>query len=182
MYPNPKEALMVDLFGYNPIHIATSFGRTNVVKYFIENIEGLTAQNNSGHTPLYYAIINYNSDIFRLIVKAVSEDHILKPIKNGKNVIHIAAERGLSKVIDRLCEKVEYPIVPDEKGNSPIHYAAANGYLQVLDFLTSYGTDLMIPNENGKTPLQLAKSNGYSKIVKYLVECERKQNEDQKRK
>ena len=69
-----------------------------------------------------------------------------------------------------------------EKGNSPIHYAASNGHLQVLDFLTSYGTDLMIPNENGKTPLQLAKSNGYSKIVKYLVECERKQNEDQKRK
>ena len=172
MYPNPKEALMDDLFGDNPIHIAASFGRTKIVKYFIENSEGLTAQNNSGHTPLYYAIIYNNSNILSLIIKTVSEDHILKPIMNGKNVIHIAAERGQLSFVYQLCKKVKNPLVADDKGNSPIHYAASKGHLQILQMLQkvlkSYWTDFTIPNRNGKTPLQLAKLNGHSKVVKYL--------------
>ena len=163
---------MDDLFGDNPIHIAASFGHTKIVKYFIENSEGLTAQNNSGHTPLYLAIINLHSTIFRIIIETVSEDHILKPIKNGKNVIHIAAERGQLDFVYQLCKKVKNPLVSDDKGNSPIHYAASKGHLQILQMLQkvlkSYWTDMTIPNGNGKTPLQLAKLNGHSKVVKYL--------------
>ena len=183
MYPNPKETLKVDCFGNNPIHIAASFGhaafigRTNIVKYFIENIEGLTAQNNSGHTPLYYAIINKNSDIFGLIIKVVSEDHILKPIKNGKNVIHIAAERGQLSFVRQICKKVKNPMVLDDKGNSPIHYAASNGHLEILTFLTSKITGSMIPNQNGETPFQLAWVNYHDKAAKLLAEYENNQNE-----
>ena len=178
MYPNPKEALMVDHSGNNLIHIATSFGLdtpnggTKTVKHFIENTEALTARNNYGHTPLYRAMINYHFDIFCIIIKAVPEDHILKPIKNGKNIIHIAAEIGQLDFVSQLCQKVKNPMVLDVKGNSPIHHAASKGQLQILQMLQkvlkSYWTDMTIPNGNGKTPLQLAKLNGHSKVVKYL--------------
>ena len=170
VYPNPKEFLMVE-FGENPIHIAASMGHNSIVKYFIENTEGLTAQDNLGYTPLCYAIINCHYSIFRMITKAVPEDHILKLIINGMNVIHIAAERGQFEVVYQLCKKVKNPIVTDRYGNSPIHFAASNGHLQMLKFLTSYGTDLMIPNENGKTPLKLAEGNGHCEVVEFLVEC-----------
>ena len=172
VYPNPKEFLMVE-FGENPIHIAASMGHNSIVKYFIENTEGLTAQDNLGYTPLCYAIINCHYSIFRMITKAVPEDHILKLIINGMNVIHIAAERGQFEVVYQLCKKVKNPIVTDRYGNSPIHFAASNGHLQMLKFLTSYGTDLMIPNKNGKTPLKLAEVNGHCEVVEYLVECKK---------
>ena len=181
-YINPKEALIVDPFGLNPIHIAAFHGHIDIVEYFIENTEALTAQDNSGCTPLCGAIINCHYSIFRIIAKAVSEDHILKPLINCMNVIHVAAERGQLEVVYQLCKKVTNPIVPDDKGNSPIHYAASNGHLGMLKFLTSYGTDLMIPNKNGKTPLKLAEANGHTKVVKYLAECERKQIQEQNRK
>ena len=169
VYPNPKDSLpIIDRSGNNSIHIGASRNLTLIVKYFIENIDGLTAQNNSGHTPLYYAITNYNHTNFRNIVKAVPEDHILKPIINGMNVIHIAARSSQLIFVKQLCNKVTNPIVPDDRGNSPIHYAASNGHLEMLEFLAKYCTDLTIPNGNGKTPLQLAKLKGHSKVVKYL--------------
>ena len=183
MYPNPKETLMVDGFGNNLIHIATSFGLgnpngcTKTVKYFVENSEALTAKNNSGHTPLYLAIINLHSTIFRMIIKTVSEDHILKPIMSGKNVIHIAAERGQLSFVYQLCKKVKNPMVLDDKGNSPIHYAASNGHLEILTFLTSKITGSMIPNQNGETPFQLAWVNYHDKAAKLLAEYENNQNE-----
>ena len=178
-YPNPNEALMVDPFGLNLIHIAAFNGHIDIVEYFIENTEALTAQDNSGCTPLCGAIINCHYSVFCIIIKAVSEDHILKPLLNGMNVIHVAAERGQFEVVYQLCKKVTNPIVPDDKGNTPIHYAASNGHLAMLKFLTSYGTDLMIPNKNGKTPLKLAEANGHTEVVNYLVECERKQIKEQ---
>ena len=181
-YPNPKESLMVDPYGLNPIHIAASNGRIKIVKYFIENTEALTAQDNSGCTPLCGAIINCRYTVFRIIIKAVSEEHILKPLINGMNVIHVAAERVQFEVVYQLCKKVTNPIVPDDKGNTPIHYAACNGNLAMLKFLTSYGTDLMIPNKNGKTPLELAEANGHIKVAKHLMEFERKQIEGKKSK
>ena len=169
-------------FGENPIHIAASMGHNSIVKYFIENTEGLTAQDNLGYTPLCYAIINCHYSIFRMIAKAVPEDHILKPIINGMNVIHIAAERGQFEVVYQLCKKVKNPIVADRNGNSPIHFVASNGHLQMLKFLTSYGTDLMIPNKKGESPLKLAEANGHTKVIKYLMEFERKQIEGKKSK
>ena len=175
VYPNPKEHLVVDRFGANPIHIAAYMGRIRIVEYFIENTEGLTAQDNSGFTPLCYAIINCYYSIVCMIIKAVPEDHILKPIMNGKNVIHIAAESGQLEVVSQLCEKVKNPIVPDNMGNTPIHYAAYIGHLEMLKLLVPYGTDLMIPNQHDKTPLQLAMANSHTEAAKYLVECEQRQ-------
>ena len=176
VYPNPKEHLVVDRFGANPIHIAAYMGHIRIVGYFIENTEGLTAQDNSGFTPLCYAIINCYHSIFLMITKVVPEDHILKPIMNGKNVIHIAAESGKLEVVSQLCEKVKNPILPDDMGNTPIHYAAYIGHLEMLKLLVPYGTDLMIPNQHDKTPLQLAMTNGHTEAAKYLVECEQRQN------
>ena len=51
LFPNPREPLVVDYEGSNPIHIAARNGHIEIVKYFIENSEGLTVQNKLGHTP-----------------------------------------------------------------------------------------------------------------------------------
>ena len=135
------------------------------------------------HNSHFIALLRYiDCQFSRIIINTVSEDHILKPIKNGKNVIHVAAEIGLLSTLNQLCKKVKSPFVLDDKGNSSIHYAASEGHLQILQMLHKYlkssGTDLTIPNGNGDTPLQLAKLKGHSKVVKYLVECERKQIKD----
>ena len=114
------------------------------------------------------------------MTKAVPEDHILKPIINCKNVIHIAAERGQFEDVYQLCKNLKNPIVPDNKGNTPIHYAAYIGHLEMLKFLIPFSTDFMIPNKYGKTPLQAAAVNGHSKAANYLVECEQKQNQRMK--
>ena len=180
VYPNPKEYLNIDGFGNNPIHIAAQIGHTSIVKYFIENLEELMAQNYAGHTPLYYAIVCCKPTIIGHLLKVVPEDHILKPIMNGKNVIHIAAERGQFEDVYQLCKKLKNPIVPDDKGNTPIHYAAYIGHLEMLKFLIPYSKDLMIPNKYGKTPLQAAAVNGHSKAANYLVECEHTQNQRMK--
>ena len=177
VYPNPKEHLVVDRFGANPIHIAAYMGHIRIVGYFIENTEGLTAQDNSGFTPLCYAIINCYHSIFLMITKVVPEDHILKPIMNGKNVIHIAAESGQLEVVSQLCEKVKNPIVTDDMGNTPIHYGAYIGHLEMLKFLTSKNTVSMIPNKNGETPFQLAWVNHHDKAANFLAEYENSQSE-----
>ena len=179
--PNPKDTLPVDCFGNNSIHIAVRNDNIEIVKYFIENIKGLEAQNNSGHTPLYYAVIDCNHPIIDDIVKAVSECHILKPISEGMNVIHIAAEKGDFDVVYQLCEELNNPIRPDDKGNTPIHYAASNGHLEILTFLTSKSTSSMIPNKNGETPFQLAWLNHHDKAAKFLAEYENSQSEGTER-
>ena len=89
------------------------------------------------------------------------------------NVIHIAAEKGFSKIVEKLCEKVPDPNVFDDFGNLPIHHAATNGRLETLKFLTRYDSTLKVPNKNGFTPLQLATLNGHSEVAEYLTKVEK---------
>ena len=179
LFPNPKEPLMVDSNGNNPIHIAAFKGYVEIVKYFIENTKGLTAQNHHGYTPLYKAASNSNIKIMSIILNAVSEDHILKPIKNGMNVIHLEAAYGYGRfeTLKELCQRVTDPIVPDWNGYTPIHYAASNGHLEILKFLTTYNCDLKITNKQNKTPMQLAKLHHHTNAVKFLKELEKRQSE-----
>ena len=178
LVPNPKEPLIVDSLNNNLIHFAASRGHTEIVKYFLENTKGLMAQNSFGETPLYFALFSNNLSLMNMIVDAVSEDHILKPIKKGKNVIHIAAHGGIYEIVEKMCLKVSNPIMPDDAGNTPIHYAAWDGDLDMIKLLASYASDLKIPNKTGLTPLHIAKIKSHKNAARYLAEHERRQIEN----
>ena len=174
LLPNPKEPLIVDHYGNNIIHIAATKSTNDhieIVKNFIENTEGLMAQNKLGYTPLYIAFCFDNQKAIEILAEAVPEDHILKRIGDKMSIIHFAARKGQFEIVKTLCQKVKNPIVPDYKGNSPIHYAAFNGHVEMLKFLTSYNANLDVQNLNGERPFQLAKLNHHLEAVKYLQEC-----------
>ena len=174
LFPNPKEPFLItDWDCNNPIHLATSAGQFEIVKYFLENTEGLMACNKYGDTPLYNAVINQNIEIVNIIAEAVSEKYLLELNYWGMNIIHIAAEKGFSKILENLCDKVSDPNVFDDFGNFPIHYAATNGHLETLKFLTRHDSFLKVPNRSGFTPLQLATLNGHSEAAEYLTKVEK---------
>ena len=66
LIPNPNEPLIVDARNNNPIHIAADKGHVEIVKYFIENTEGLKAGNKFGCTPLQMAIFYDNQEVVKI--------------------------------------------------------------------------------------------------------------------
>ena len=126
LMPNPKQKFFksIGTNRNNMIHIAACKGHAEIVKYFLGNTEGLVARNKYGDTPLYNAVIEQNLEVVNIIADTVPKKYILELNYWGMNVIHIAAEKGFSKILENLCDKVSDPNVFDDFGNFPIHYAA----------------------------------------------------------
>ena len=72
LIPNPNEPLIVDARNNNPIHVAADKGHVEIVKYFIENTEGLKAGNKFGCTPLQMAIFYDNQEVVKIINEALA--------------------------------------------------------------------------------------------------------------
>ena len=65
-----------------------------------------------------------------------------KEICSGKNMLHIAAEKGHMKMVEVLLQDNHIDVnCPDTEGNTPLYYAILNGKLDVAKILRATGTD-----------------------------------------
>ena len=99
---------------------------------------------------------------------------------DGKNVLHVAAERGHLEVCQWLMETYSEVVRPDacnEQGQTLVHFASRSGNLDLLKFVVHHwDKDPAAPpimstiNSCAHSPLFSATSSNDVEVVRYLVD------------
>ncbi len=133
----------------------------------------LTAQadpntkNKAGETPIQIAARREFFVAVELLVDV--SDSLEFDVGNGQ-LIHWAAENGLTKTVERLLKSIENPNGKlDELEQTPLHLAAANGHTKIVKSLLESGSPMGDKDIDGMTPMMLASAAGHAEVVQTLI-------------
>jgi len=171
--------------GKTPIYLAAEYDRLEILKYLLEKAQD-PFMNWDHENPIEVAYENKNINVVRHLQKFLVETreimridpgngfNPLMQINNGKNAIHIAAEKGDLHMVKKMCKYTKNGNDPTDDGKSAIYLAAANGQNQVVKFLIEYLdanrlNPLNIIMEE-KEAIFIAAQNGGLKVIRHLVQ------------
>ena len=124
-----------------------------------------------GVTALHLAVKGQNIDVVNSVLRFKPNiDDRLSWSECSKNSIHMAAEMGNLKIVNRLL--LERPDLLESStlfNDSPLNLASANGHLIVVCYLVrNRGANLEHSGILNRTALLHAAANGHFKVVKFL--------------
>jgi ankyrin repeat protein len=114
----------------------------------------------------------------RLAFDTNSEEDILTALSRGfpittkihyKDMIHLAIECRMGKLVDYLLDSDVSPELEDSEGRTPFLLAAELGADAIFRRLVDLGVDKEVVDLEGNNALHLASINGHMGVVKYLV-------------
>ncbi|KAK8995439.1 hypothetical protein V6N11_069870 [Hibiscus sabdariffa] len=138
-------------------------------------LPALSEADESGWTPLHYAIHFGAVDIFKVFLGHVDSSVAHKRDNQGMSIIHIAAREGEAAILEVLAYTFpEIWDLQDNKGQTAFHLAVERGKLACVKFILRHGLshDGLINQQDsqGNTALHLAAIHGNNqKIFELLV-------------
>ncbi|KAF5692443.1 hypothetical protein FDENT_2965 [Fusarium denticulatum] len=102
-----------------------------------------------------------------LLVKKASEINALD--RDGKTVLHIAIEQGLTTEAQCIIDGKADIAIADSEGKQPLYLACEEGHTELVELLLSKGASINAASNRNETPLAVACQNGYTKIVNILL-------------
>ncbi|XP_069701700.1 putative ankyrin repeat protein RF_0381 [Periplaneta americana] len=152
------------------LHAAVIMRSSMSVSLLLNNGADKLAFCDSNLTPIHYAAIVGNVEIFRLLAKSMFEMSVQTNDDLGYQPIHLAVIRGNIEVIEYLLNNGISLDERDKRGHAPMHTAANHGEIDVVKFLIMKGADVNIRTQNTarNTPLHLAAFRGFCRIISLL--------------
>lgn len=92
-------------------------------------------------------------------------------LPSGKNILHIAAEKGHCDLLNALLSKKPDVNQADNVGITSLHYAADNGHLKCVEALIKAGADINKRGYAGATALYEAAMGGHKSVVELLLKA-----------
>jgi len=116
------------------------------------------------------AIYQRNFPKCQLIIQNVED--VNSPDKFGITPLHLAAGRGLHKIIRLIIAKVQDKNPATNSGETPLHRAALFGHFETYRLILVVGN---VPNKNpanagGQTPLHLAAEHGHWGLCLFILQ------------
>jgi len=172
-----------------PLHAAAWRGDGEFAELLLSKGADLNAKNKEGATPLAYAVQDTARNVVRanrtltakLLINAGADLDVGSNVKDGETLLHWAAGKGFTKVIEALVAKgadvnarTESLSRTDQR-KTPLHVAAYEGHAESVKVLVANGADVHAVDKGKNTPLLSATGNhrekpGKFEIVKLLVE------------
>ncbi|XP_046343526.2 serine/threonine-protein phosphatase 6 regulatory ankyrin repeat subunit B-like isoform X2 [Haliotis rufescens] len=157
---------LTDDIGNNLLHLACHGGNASIVKYLLPQFN-INSRGGNGWTPVMYAAVNGDSDVFRLLVSRGSDLSLEDDYSNS--VFHLGCIGGNRTIVKDLLQKAD----KNSQGNlgrTGIMKSAWAGNADVFKLLVSKKVDLKTVDDNNDTILHLASQGGNCSIVEYLIE------------
>ncbi|XP_064525276.1 ankyrin repeat and death domain-containing protein 1A isoform X3 [Pseudopipra pipra] len=91
--------------------------------------------------------------------------------RNGRNLLHCAAQRGHVQIIEFIMEVLEDVCVDetDKMDRTAFHLAAEYGRLEVVEFLIRLGCSCSAKDKEANTALHLAAKNGHLSVLQKII-------------
>eukprot|EP01041_Mallomonas_annulata_P001842 gene1842-3575_t len=153
-------SLTTEIHRYTALALAVKSNHLSIVRYLIGSGAGLdVVEGEHGYSPLALALVMRHELVSKILISAGAS--VLIPSKVGRTPLALAAEKGLSSVLDLILtdvKTVDINQIVTANGLRLMHIAAYHSQTQVLQLLLEHGgADLdPVEPENGFTPLMMA--------------------------
>ena len=156
--------------GDNCLHVAASHGYMDLCKTLVEKYNfDLHMTNFWGQTALHCCVTNINFELFQYFLKM--DSNINQRTRDGKNCLHIAAEKGYMDLCKTFIDEFILDIhVRDNSGKSAMHYCAGSGNHLLFHYFVNIGSDINQRTNNGKNCLHIAAEKGYMDLCKTFID------------
>ncbi|XP_046336864.2 ankyrin repeat and KH domain-containing protein mask-like [Haliotis rufescens] len=157
---------LIDDSSNNLLHLACHGGNASIVKYLLPQFN-INSRGGNGWTPVMYAAVNGDSDVFRLLVSKDADLSLEDDYNNS--AFHLGCIGGNRTIVKDLLLKAD----KNSQGNlgrTGIMKSAWAGNADVFKLLVSKKVDLKTVDDNNDTILHLASQGGNCSIVEYLIE------------
>ncbi|XP_022727983.1 ankyrin-1-like [Durio zibethinus] len=179
----------VDFCGKTPIHIAASYGYTEVIRFCLSVGRNPEVLDINRCTPLHLAAQEGHLDAVECLLEASSyAKYALN--KQGKTAFALAVENGHSNLYDLLhlgdalnraaridnVNGIKSCLAEganvngkDQNGWTPLHWAAFKGRIESVKVLLNHGAQVNLLDDNGYTPLGCAVEAGHVQVALLLI-------------
>jgi ankyrin repeat protein/L-ascorbate metabolism protein UlaG (beta-lactamase superfamily) len=124
--------------GMKLIHGAAVLGDVGMAKILIDKGADINAAAEDGITPMFMAVYIGNSDLVELLISCgVDMSYREKP--TGRSLLHLAALKGIGRMVSLLIDSGCDLDARDKKGKTPFQYAAKYGHKGIADLLLEKG-------------------------------------------
>src|SRR5262249_15537906 len=117
--------------GETPLHIASRFGRSEVVKVLLA--KGADVERKSGtfgYFALHFAAENGHLETAAVLLK--NHASVMSRAALGRTALHLASENGHEKLVLLLLKAGAEKNGADDVGKTALHFAASHGHKDVL--------------------------------------------------
>lgn len=156
------------------LHLSAQAGQEENVRCLLSRNAVINAQNLSGKTPLFLAVLQGHHTVVQCLLKK-GADCTISSSDDQETVLHVAAFYGHTSILQDLLKdpkikKLKLIHAKDSDGKTPLHKAVWGAPKPgVVQLLLDQGSD---PNEKNKydyTPLHWACRNGHVESLDLLV-------------
>lgn len=161
-----------DDYEFSALHYSVNLNNIPITKLLVKNLANPNLQDFLGNTPLHYAIIEENYEIFNYLLTSEYTKNINVNIYNYENKlpIHIALEKNMVDFVKILIPGSNLNF-QDMEGFSAIHYLFLNGtWKTIRDELKIKKINLFIKNKKNEIPLDYIDKNDIKEIIEIVSE------------
>lgn len=158
-----------------PLAFAAAIGETDVVAALLQNGAEVDGIDESGRTPLIFAVKNRNFSSAKYLIQSGANINATDRKKNTP--LHVASAIGHQPLVRTLLENGANPMLQNATTNNcgtlfrgtAIDEAAVHNHPEVIEILLETGIDIEIQTNRGHTPLLAACTYGSFEAAKLLV-------------
>jgi ankyrin repeat protein len=169
----------VDRIRSTPLHLASFFGRTEIVRRLLEYKKDGNARCDpnkhmmNGDTALHQASWNGHIDVMKLLLQYNAKPNATK--EDGSTPLQLAAIRNQCNTVNFLLGNGALGTKADVNGNLPIHAAAAKGCEHSIEFLSTAAPETINAlNNAGEAPIHIATWFGNVSNLNAIISCYKK--------
>ncbi len=167
IWKSSKHLLSKNKEGNTIFHELIQFSDLDLWKSFEDLIQpsDWEIRNEEGHTLFLEAVATGNMGFLSDALDA-HPDFLKQKDKDGKNALHIAAERNISEDVEYLLN-IGLPLEEkDLLGNNALFLAASGDGVETIEILLGAGANLLVYGENGESITRMMDREKYSFSMK----------------
>ena len=156
--------------GRSCLHLAAEQGDLNICRMLLQSYNFVIHEtDDDGLTVLHSAVLSGELELLQYLIENGSD--VFSKTKDGRNCLHIAAEKGHLNICRALLQNYNFDIdARDDDMFTVLLRATCNDDLELLEYLIENGSDIFSKTTDGRNCLHLAAENGHLEICKALLQ------------
>ena len=151
----------------NPLHTAASCGDLQKVEALVDNGENINAEGMYGRTPLYYAVLQGQSEVVSFLLAKGADPKFGAGWKGNDTPLHVAAHNGNLACVQLLLSNGVPVDIKNDTKQTPLFLAAEFLHPAVVTCLLDHGANANATAKGGTTPLTYSTCFGEGYATNY---------------